>query len=353
MTTVGEDGAGYRFLAAAGGFVLLVAGIKTAAPIMQPMVLALFLAVLLAPVIVQFRRLPWPGRAGFPHWLAVLLTLVLALAILGSVGFLIERSVEQLAALAPAYRSRFDQLASEATLAAARYGVDLSKSALTDLLTPEKELGILGGTAASAAGVASDFVLVFFMLVFLLVQGPLTPAHIEAAFGREGGGSERLGRMTRQIQTYMAVKTVVSALNGLLFGTSLWLLGVDFALLWGSLAFLLHYIPNVGALISVVPPTLLALLQYGLPTALAVALLNLVISQILGQVLEPRLTAHTLGLSPAFVMFALVFWGWVWGAVGVVLAVPLTVTVKILLENTDDLKWLAVFMDAAPREPPA
>jgi AI-2 transport protein TqsA len=340
-------GTGYRVLVGGGGLVLLVAGIKAAAPILQPTVLALFLALLSASLVQRLERPYWPGHAGLPHWLAVLLTLALLAFGVVLCGFLLEQSIARLVAQAPAYSSRLSELASQVEAFAVRIGVPVPEEPVAGMLTGERALGILRGTAVSAAGLLFDLLLVLFMLLFLLLEFPLLSARMEAAFGHSAQVSERLQSATAQIQTYVWVKTVVSLADGILFGVGLALLHVDFALLWGFLTFVLRYIPNIGAVIAAIPPAVLALLQYGPGTALFVLGGHFVIDQFLGQIVEPRLTAHSLGLSPAFVLFAVLFWGWVWGAVGVVLAVPLTVTLKILLENTDDLRWLGVLMESS------
>ena len=154
--------------------------------------------------------------------------------------------------------------------------------------------------------------------------------------------------MTRQIQNYLAIKTVVSVATGLLAGVWVWALDIDFPLLWGLIAFLFNYIPNLGSIFAAVGPVLLAIVQFGPGRAISVAAGYVAINLVFGNVVEPLMLGRRLGLSTLVVLLSLVFWGWVWGPMGMLLAVPLTMMVKIALENTEDLRWVAVMLDANP-----
>jgi len=345
-------GPGYRFLVGAGAFVLVVAGLREGADVLQPVVLALFLGFLSSPLVQWLRRLRWPRRAGLPHGVAVGLTFLSVLAALTGLVFLVRRAVTQVIAAAPRYAPGLQRLADDVVRLAARFDLPLSQDTLHAFATPERVLGLARGTAASALGFVSNFLLVAFVLLFLLLELPDLPQRIEHAFGKAARVWEGIESSTRQIQPYVRLKALISALNSVLFGVVLVTLGVDFVGFWMGLTFALNFVPNVGSILSTVLPATLALLQHGLPTAVGVVVSAIVIDQFLGRVVEPRLMAQSLGLSPAFVMLALVFWGWVWGALGVVLAVPLTVTVKVFLENVEDLRWLAALMEATPRTRP-
>jgi len=214
-------------------------------------------------------------------------------------------------------------------------------------------MDMLTGTLRGVAGVLSNLLLVFFTIVFILAEAAGLPAKMKAAFGW-GEGPERLNKILQEVQRFLAIKSVVSLVTGILVGVSLWLVGVDFPMLWGGLAFLLNYIPTLGSVLAAIPPVLLAMLQLGPGYALVVTLIFLVINVPMGNLVEPYFMGRRLGISTLVVFLSLVFWGWVWGPVGMLLSVPLTMILKILLENTEDLRWIAVFLGASPRsEPPA
>jgi predicted PurR-regulated permease PerM len=146
------------------------------------------------------------------------------------------------------------------------------------------------------------------------------------------------------VQRYLLIKTLVSLATGFVVGIALTILGVDYAILWAVIAFLLNYIPNIGSIIAAVPPMLIAMIQLGPMSSLLVAGLYIVINTIFGNVVEPRYMGRSLGLSTLVVFVSLVFWGWVFGPVGMLLSIPLTMVVKIALENSDRNRWLAVLL---------
>ena len=150
------------------------------------------------------------------------------------------------------------------------------------------------------------------------------------------------------MQRYLATKTVISLFTGIFVGVPLALMRIEFALLWGLLAFLLNYIPNLGSAFASVPPVLLTLVEDGIGWALGVALVFIVVNAVFGNVVEPYLMGRRLGLSTLVVFLSLVFWGWVWGPIGMLLSVPLTMIIKIMLENTEDLRWIAVLLSGQP-----
>jgi predicted PurR-regulated permease PerM len=189
-------------------------------------------------------------------------------------------------------------------------------------------------------------------MTFILLEAAGFPAKLEAALGGNGG----LGKFTKvqsEVQRYLGIKAVISLATGILVGCWLWGLDVDFPLVWALLAFLMNFIPTLGSLLAGVPAVLLALVQHGPGRALAVVVGYLVINLILGTIIEPHLMGRRFGLSTLVVFLSLVFWGWVWGPVGMLLSVPLTMLLKILMENSEEFRWIAMLLDAHPPEQPA
>ena len=143
-------------------------------------------------------------------------------------------------------------------------------------------------------------------------------------------------------------KTFVSAVMGVLSGLGVWLIGLDFPVLWGLIAFLFNYVPNIGPVLAAIPPLALSLLQLGVGGTLLIALLFLALHLVLGNILEPQLFGRRLGLSSLVVWASLIFWGWVWGPIGMLLSVPLTVIARIVLENSRELRWIAILLASDP-----
>jgi predicted PurR-regulated permease PerM len=184
-------------------------------------------------------------------------------------------------------------------------------------------------------------------MIFMLLEAASVPVKARAAIGGSGRlDADNMRQAVIQVQRYLGLKTLTSLTTGLLIGLWTAILGLDFAVVWGLLAFLLNYIPNIGSIVAAFPAVLLALVQGGIYYAVLVAIGYVVVNVGIGNFIEPWLMGRTLGLSTLVVFLSLVFWGWMWGSVGMLLSVPLTMIIKILLENTDDLQWMAVMLDS-------
>ena len=202
----------------------------------------------------------------------------------------------------------------------------------------------MGDTARGLASAVSNILLVVLVTLFILFEADEFPNKFRQAFGEQPEGIRRFRDFSADIQTYLEVKTLLSAFTGLLIGLGLWFLGVDFALLLGVMAFLLNFIPTIGSIIAALPAVLIALIDTSLGTTAMVALLYGGVNLSVGQLLEPQMMGRSLGLSPLVVFLSLLLWGWLWGPVGMLLSVPLTMVVKIFLEHTEQYRWVAVLL---------
>ena len=333
---------GARFLVVAASLIVVVAGLRFASQLLLPFLTAVFLAVVSLPIMVwlQRRRLPTP--------LAVFSTVALAAAVVSVLGVVVGRSVNELADVAPQYQVRIQEVSADVLGWAEGLGLPVAQSSLLDYVNAEALLNVLGGTLGALAQLLSNAFLVLLAVIFILFEAAGFQEKLKAAFGSREGSVDRFGQMTEQIQKYLAIKTVVSLSTGLLAGIWVWALGLDFPLLWGLAAFLFNYIPNLGSIFAAIGPVMLATLQFGPGRAIVVAIGYVVINVAFGNVVEPMLLGRRLGLSTLVIFLSLVFWGWVWGPIGMLLSVPLTMVVKIALENTEDLRWVAVMLDANP-----
>jgi len=167
---------------------------------------------------------------------------------------------------------------------------------------------------------------------------------LRAAFGDEKSSFSEFSKIINSIKRYIALKTLTSLTTGILIAICLAVIGIDYPLLWGLLAFLLNYVPNIGSIIAAVPAVLLAFIQLGTVHALFAIMGYLVVNGVIGSVIEPRVMGHGLGLSTLVVFLSLVFWGWVLGPVGMLLSVPLTMILKIALESYEDTRWIGILL---------
>jgi AI-2 transport protein TqsA len=327
--------------------VIVTAGLRAAASWMVPLALALFVAAVSLPALNAFRRL------GLPGGLAVLLVLLLDSAVLIVLGMIVFRAADQVRTALPEYVLRFQQAEGELLLRLERWGVEVNALTYAELVQPERVLGVATTLLRSLTEAFSAFVLLLLFLIFILIEAARLPSKLRAAFGGPSFDLAHFGRIVNEVQSYLAVKTVVSIITGILVGSAAALLGVDFALLWGLVAFVLNFVPSVGSIIAGIPAVLIALVQLGPGPAIALAIAYLTVNIVLGNLVEPAIMGRRLGLSTFFVILSVVYWGFVWGPVGMLLALPLTLAVKIGLEQSHEMRWLAVLMGPGVPAPPA
>jgi predicted PurR-regulated permease PerM len=188
------------------------------------------------------------------------------------------------------------------------------------------------------------------MVVFMSLEAVGLPAKLRAVYASNDNNFHPLQKFTDSVKHYMFIKSIVSAVTGALVALCLWVIGVDYPLMWGMLAFAFNFIPNIGSIIAAIPPVLLALVQLGPGSALAVAVCYIVLNLTIGNVVEPRFMGKGLGLSTMVVFFSLLFWGWVFGPIGMLLSVVLTIKIKILLESSEETKQWALLLGPNPKD---
>jgi len=347
--------AGAKSMLGAAAFIVVVAGLREAQGIIIPTLLAAFLAILCAPVVVFLTRRRVPTVA------AVMLVVVLVMGVVAGIGTILGGSVNGFTEAIPRYQDRMDGLLTSTVAWLEAKGLQVTALNLGEIADPGQLMGLIGKTLGGLMSALSNTFLVLLTLVFILLEAAGFPAKLTAIAGGSDVAVGRYARMMGQVQQYLFIKTILSLATGILVGVWLAILGVDFPVLWGLIAFLLNYVPNLGSIIAAIPAVLLALVQLGVGYAAAAAAGYLVVNVAIGNVIEPHLLGRRLGLSTLVVFLSLVFWGWVWGPVGMLLSVPLTMIVKIMLENTQDLKWIAILLDSpavvatthAPGPPPS
>jgi predicted PurR-regulated permease PerM len=306
------------------------------------MLLAGFLAVLSYPLLAALlRRGVGPG-------LAMAATVVAAAAVLTVFALIINGAVAGFLTAVPAYQ--------ELLVANAQGWLETASdriSVLPDLLSPEMfdpsplidiAGGLVGGTVRGVASFISLMFLTLVVMVFMLAETLGLSGKLREAFGERADLLRHVESITQSTQRYVAVKTFVSALVGLSAGILTAVLGIDFPIVWAVIAFSMHYIPTFGAFLAAVPTVFVALAQHGWGHAALVTAGYLVIGSVLGNILEPALMGRRVGLSPLAVLLCIIFWGWVWGPVGMILSVPVTVILKITFEHSEQLKWLAILL---------
>jgi AI-2 transport protein TqsA len=326
-------------LITAASFVIVVAGMRAAAAIINPFLFAVFLAILFSPPLF------WLQRRGVPNTLAVSAVLLGFLVASVLLMVFVGRSVNNLSQQLPAYQERLSALMTQVFAWLSSLGFDMTKYPLVDYFSPSKVMSLAYYALSMVKGLFTHMFLIFLIVLFILIEAAGFPGKLQAAFPDPEKTLGHFRAMTASVNQYMGVKAVFSLATGVSIWILLALLGVDFAGTWGLLAFFLNFIPNIGSIIAAVPAILLALIQLGLPTALLTLLGYLVVNILFGNFLEPRFMGRRLGLSTLVVFLSLLFWGWVLGPIGMVLSVPLTMIAKIALAANEDTRWLAILLE--------
>jgi predicted PurR-regulated permease PerM len=331
-------------LLTAASLIIIVAALKAASPVLIPLTVSAFLATLIAPFVFYLRERKVPPIIGIP------LVVMSALAIFAGITGLVVGSLNAFVHELPAYEQKFDAIVRTSSSQLAIWGIPITASNLSTVVHTESAVLFVGNTISEVADLLSNTLLVLLMTVFVLFEALVLPDKIRLALGEPNADLSRGLQMVRRIKAYVVVKTSTSAATGIVIGLALWLLDIDFPLLWGLIAFLFNFIPNIGSIIAAIPATLLALLQHGIGGALGTMVIFVVVNMTIGSFLEPRIMGKRMNLSPLVVFVSLLLWGWLWGPVGMLLSVPLTMVTRILLDGNPATRPFAILMAGAPED---
>lgn len=344
-----------RWLILIGSLVLVVGGLKIAQGFFLPILLAFFVATVSLPIT------NWLIARHLPRALAVLVTVLVDFSFI--VGLLVL-TTSMADDLQEKWNTKYAGEISRGVhtesallaLTLAHWGVedaeqkiDLAvKTNLENLqnIRFERVWDLGTGLVGRVVGFFGTFLVVLILTVFMLLESHMFGQRLEAVCQARGPNIARLLTATKDIQRYLAIKTAISLVTGVLAGLLCWAAGLDFYVLWGILAFALNYIPVIGSIIAGVPPTLLALIISGVPNALVVASGYILIKVTIGDFIEPMLVGRRFGISTLVIMIAVMFWGWVWGPLGMLMAVPVTMLLKVVLEGSDEFRWISVAISA-------
>jgi AI-2 transport protein TqsA len=329
---------GLRVLITGASLCVVVAGLKAAGPILVPVLFSAFLAVLAIPPVT------WLQTKRLPDWLAVTIVFVGVIGGFVGISILIGNSVSSFSENIPEYEARLVSMTAGWLAWARGHGFDISTDSLLAQIDAGQAADFAGAMVAGIGSLLSDTAFVLLTTAFILAEAAGLPRKLKVALGNPEADLERFRGIIGDIQEYLSIKTKISVVTGAMAWLLCWAIGVDYPVLWGVIAFFLNYIPTLGSIIAALPPVLLGFVQFGWERSVVLLVGYLAINTIMGNVVEPKVMGKRLGLSSLVVFLSLVFWGWIWGPLGMFLSVPLTMVVKILLENSDDLKWIAVLL---------
>ncbi len=319
-------------------FVVIISGMRAAADILVPFFLAIFIAIIFTPPLF------WMQRKKIPTILAIIFIITFIVA----VGYLLARfvggSINDFTNDLPKYRELMIAQSTHLQSWLSRLGIEVTDEMVRKHLNPGIAMQMAGKTLTALGGVLTNAFLILLTVIFILLEAAGFPDKLRLALKAPEKSLANFGQFTHSVNRYLAWKSILSLLTGVLVWLWLAVLGVDYPILWGLVAFLLNYVPNIGSIIAAVPAVLLALVQLGVLHTLLTAAGYLAINTVVGNLIEPRLLGGRLGLSTLVVFISLVFWGWVLGPVGMLLSVPLTMILKIALGSNEETRWLAVML---------
>ncbi len=338
MTEQINSSRGFRILVGAAAFVIIIAGVYIAQSVVVLILFSLFLALLgTQPVL-------WLKKKHIPSGIAVLIVIFIMIVILllfsAQIGSSFSGFIDQM----PLFQLSIREQILELSAYLSSKGFSGTQKLLLDYVKPEVLLKLTANLLSGLSSVLSDLALVLLTVTFILLEVSSFPIKLRAVLGDPKQKFPKFTEFADDMKRYMVIKTFLSLATGVLIAFWLYILDVDYPILWGFIAFLLNYIPNIGSIVAAIPALILSFIQFGIGSTVLVMVGYTVVNFIIGNVIEPRLMGRKFGLSTLVVFLSLVFWGALLGLLGAILSVPLTMTLKFAFENNESTQWIAVFL---------
>jgi len=325
------------YLIAVPSVIITLTGIKAAASIIVPLLLAFILATLAGSSVLYLQD------RGLPRWLSMLIVLLAVILLVIGLGLFVSSAAMEFSDRIPDYEAQFLEIMNQLLITLNEHGIALEKSELLHPWSPMILMGYLGGFVQSLQLVLAESFMILMLVIFLLFSQDLFFQKMQMLLD-EQHSQQLLGVFSQQINRYVLIKSVISALTGVSVAAGLYLMDIEHAFLWGVMAFMFNFIPNIGSIIAAVPPMLIALADHGLAMSLWVGFFFLAINIVFGVIIEPRVTGKGLGLSSVVVLLSLIFWGWILGPIGMLLSIPMTIMVKVACDLSQRTRWISILL---------
>ena len=318
--------------------IIIFAGMVYARTIITPLILALFIS------IICMQPITWMEKKRIPRWLAIIIV-ALGLVVLFS-GFtsLIGGTLTFFLGNVSKYEPTLTTISNSVIQFLNDKGINIPKDQVSTLIQPAKILEFTSSAIKELFSMLGKTLLIFLIILFILMEFGSFSIKAKAITSGSDKSIAYFSTILKDIRHYLGIKTLVCLSISILIYIALLIIGVDYALLWALIAGLMNYIPNIGSIIATIPAFLFALVQLGLGGALWTLGAFMIIHNVLGNFIEPKIMGKGLGLSPLVVLLSLLFWGFILGPVGMFLAVPFTLTIKIILEQNEKTRWLSILL---------
>jgi len=330
-----------RLVLTLAAFIVVIAGLRAATEVLIPFLLALFIAIVVYPL------LSWMREKGVPTIVAILLILLMIISLGFLVAVMVGTSLTDFSSNLPAYQRLLTEKTRELLQFFETRGLVISDQTFMESINPGAAMRFTSTLLTGMGNLVGDTFIILLVVVFMLLEAATFGDKLGSVFHSTSKEIDRFKIFLDNINRYMVIKTWISFGTGVIVSIFLTILGVDYALLWGLLAFMLNYVPNIGSILAAIPPVLIALITIGPGTSFVVAIGFLAINTTIGNFIEPRVMGQGLGLSTLVVFLSLLFWGWVLGPVGMILSVPLTMSMKIALLSFEETQWISTLLDSS------
>jgi predicted PurR-regulated permease PerM len=324
-------------------FVVLL-GMQVTSDILSPILLAFVLAICTTPFMNWFKK------QGLSSGLALVVTLVLDIILVLAIVWLIIQSVDNLVASLPEYEERFTEIEESVGGAIDNMGIDAQALAGDGAADPTGLIQLAADFASGLVAGLSNWGLIVILGVIFLVEATSMPRKLESLLHGDPDPTVRnFVRLIEGLRQYMVINAAVGAMAAVLNTILLAVVGVEGAVLWGVLSFFLSFVPSIGFLISVIPPAIMALVQFGWQTALIVVVLYIIINFLVDNVIKPKFIQEGVNISVLVTFVSLIVWGWVLGPIGAILAVPMAIIIQTVLESREETRWMAYLMGSGEK----
>ena len=328
----------YKIWLGFAAFVIIIAGVKAASSIVVLFLLSIFIATVSAPAMF------WLEKLKIPRIIAFFMVLSAVMVVLFGFGYILSTSVDSFLANTPQYQAKIIEIIDSTSDILNKVGIEVSRANLENMFDPSSLLGFAGVFLKSLTALLSNSFIIFLGVTFILLEMSSFKEKINLLSKNDATKQKLFATFSQKINKYLAIKTIISFTTGVLITAGLIILGIDFAPLLGLIVFFLNYIPSFGSILAAIPAILVALVGADIESVFWIIGLYLSVNVIIGNIIEPRYMGKNLGLSVVVVFFSLIFWGWVLGPIGMFLAVPLSMVIKIALETHPSTHSMAIFL---------
>lgn len=318
--------------------IIVISGLKIGAPIINPVLMAVFFSIII------YHPIDWLKQKGVNGILSIVIVVLSLLIVVTIMGGAVTRSIIQFSHNLPNYKNELHEITKSSVTLLNGYGLNISPDAVTENFSAGTVFGYATKFITGIGGLLGQITLLVLVIAFILGETNSFPIKLKAILKDPEMSLGNITIISRNIRYYLGIKTLTGLIGGTCITIILLIMHIEYAIIWGILVLLMRYIPNIGSVIAAIPIFLFVLIQDGITGVIYVGIAYGTVNFVLGQIIEPKFLAKGMNLSTLAVFLSLVFWGWILGDTGMLLAVPITMGMKIALETRESSKWISILL---------